>query len=366
MGEKKRCTQSRLDQYLPYLLLVLFPQLVTSQCNSNPVIFNFGDSNSDTGGFSFGTGIIFSPPNGRIFHQPSGRLSDGRLVIDFLCQSLNTSYLTPYLEPLAPNFRNGANFAISGSCTLPEYVLFSLNVQVLQFLRFKSRSLQLISQGTRNLINVGGFRNAIYTIDIGQNDIAGAFSSKLSYEQVIAKIPSFLTEIKYAILNLYQHGGKNFWVHSTGPLGCLPQKLAMFNQNASDIDHYGCILSLNNAAKVFNKGLSDLCHEMRTEMKNATIVYTDIYAIKYDLIANYTKYGFEKSLMACCGNGGPPYNYNANITCGQIGCNVCKEGSHYISWDGVHYTEAANAFVASRILSAKYSTPQLKFNYFCQ
>lgn len=30
---------------------------------------------------------------------------------------------------------------------------------------------------------------------------------------------------------------------------------------------------------------------MRSELKDATVVYVDIYAIKYDLIANSSKYG---------------------------------------------------------------------------
>lgn len=30
---------------------------------------------------------------------------------------------------------------------------------------------------------------------------------------------------------------------------------------------------------------------MRSELKDATVVYVDIYAIKYDLVANSSKYG---------------------------------------------------------------------------
>ncbi|KAM2468564.1 hypothetical protein FF1_010227 [Malus domestica] len=98
----------------------------------------------------------------------------------------------------------------------------------------------------------------------------------------------------------------------------------------------------------------------------ATIVYVDVYAIKYDLIANAMKYGFSSPLMACCGNGGPPYNYNIGLTCGHRGSNVCDEGSRYVSWDGIHFTEAANTIVASKILSTKYSTPSIPFDFFCR
>ncbi|KAK4418016.1 GDSL esterase/lipase LIP-4 [Sesamum alatum] len=358
---------SRDQEALLFAFLALIGCLpfVACQCKKNPVIFNFGDSNSDTGGYSAALGFNFGYPDGRtFFHQPTGRLCDGRLVIDFLCENLKTSYLSPYLDSLEPNFTNGVNFAISGSATLPRYVPFSLDVQVLQFRRFHNRSLAFQSKGFKNLVSEEDFKNALYTIDIGQNDLTAAFNS-LSYADVVAKIPTFISEIRDAMWAMYLVGGKNFWVHNTGPLGCLPEKLGTRKTNATDFDQYGCIKSLNDGAKAFNAKLDALCQELRQQMKNATIVYVDMYSIKYDLIANSAAYGFKNPLMACCGYGGAPYNYNPDIKCRDRGCNLCEQELAYISWDGVHYTEAANAIVASRILSTNYSQPRLGFNFFC-
>ncbi|GFZ07252.1 GDSL-like Lipase/Acylhydrolase superfamily protein [Actinidia rufa] len=350
------------------IFLSLLPHSVHSQCKNAPIIFNFGDSNSDTGGLVAGLGFPINLPNGRTFFgASSGRFSDGRLVIDFLCQSVKASFLRPYLESLGPTFRNGVNFAIAGSTTLPKFVPFALNVQVMQFLRFKARSLQLAAAGGfGNLINDEGFREGLYMIDIGQNDLADSFSTNLSYVQVIKRIPSVIIEIKNAVKTLYDQGGRKFWVHNTGPLGCLPQKLSMVKRSSNDLDPYGCLSSYNDAARVFNEGLRHLCDEMRSEMKDATIVYVDMYAIKYDLISNTTKYGFSSPLMACCGFGGPPYNYNIKVSCGQTGSQACSEGSQYVSWDGIHYTEAANTIIASKILSTAYSTPRTPFDFFCR
>ncbi|XP_077218084.1 GDSL esterase/lipase LIP-4-like [Tasmannia lanceolata] len=355
--------------HLSVLLLIsilLFPIKTQSKCVKKPIIFNFGDSNSDTGGLVAGLGFPVNLPNGRLFFRRStGRLSDGRLLIDFLCESLNMSYLSPYLESVGSDFSMGVNFAVIGSATLPEFVPFSLNIQVLQFLRFKARILET-GRDSRYFIDDGAFHNALYSFDIGQNDLSNAFSKHMTYAQVIERIPSTLQEIKNAVKTIYEHGGKKFWIHNTGPLGCLPQKLSLFKKANGDLDVCGCIKSFNDAAKAFNVGLHDLCEEMRSELKDATIVYVDIYAIKYDLIANFAKYGFTNPLTACCGYGGPPYNYNINVTCGQTSYQVCGEGLRYVSWDGVHFSEAANSIIASKILSTNYSEPQIKFDYFCQ
>jgi hypothetical protein len=50
-----------------------------------PAVFNFGDSNSDTGEFAAVKGFRPAPPNGQnYFKTPSGRFCDGRLIVDFL------------------------------------------------------------------------------------------------------------------------------------------------------------------------------------------------------------------------------------------------------------------------------------------
>lgn len=54
-----------------------------------PAIFNFGDSNSDTGGYNAALAEIPSPYGETFFKQPSGRASDGRLIIDFIGLSVN-------------------------------------------------------------------------------------------------------------------------------------------------------------------------------------------------------------------------------------------------------------------------------------
>ncbi|KAL9997009.1 putative alpha-L-fucosidase [Helianthus debilis subsp. tardiflorus] len=53
-------------------------------CCEFPAIYNFGDSNSDTGAVSAVFGPVFSPYGMTYFHKPFGRYSDGRLIIDFI------------------------------------------------------------------------------------------------------------------------------------------------------------------------------------------------------------------------------------------------------------------------------------------
>lgn len=68
-----------------FVLIVRLKGIVTnSQDCDIPAIYNFGDSNSDTGGIS-ATLSRAGPPTGETyFGIPTGRASDGRLIIDFI------------------------------------------------------------------------------------------------------------------------------------------------------------------------------------------------------------------------------------------------------------------------------------------
>ena len=62
--------------------------------------------------------------------------------------------------------------------------------------------------------------------------------------------------------------------------------------------------------------------------------------------------GFDKKSLfrACCG-GKSSYNYNISIECGEDGSTVCKDPSSYVSWDGVHLTEATYQVIAQSLIN---------------
>jgi len=208
------------------------------------------------------------------------------------------------------------------------------------------------------------FSEGLYMFDIGQNDLAGEFYSKTE-DQVIASIPTILLEFETGLKKLYDQGARKFWIHNTGPLGCLPENIALFGKDPSQLDELHCVAKHNRAAKLFNLQLHALCTKLRGEFTGASITYVDIHTIKYSLIANYSRFGFEHATQACCGYGGPPLNFDGNVRCGQtvslngklVTAKGCSDTTEFVNWDGIHYTEAANFHIASQILTGKYSDP---------
>ncbi|TMX00234.1 hypothetical protein EJD97_001151, partial [Solanum chilense] len=358
--------------HIVVLIFICLPLANTIDFNY-PAVFNFGDSNSDTGGLVAGVGDRLEPPNGQTyFKNPSGRFCDGRLIIDFLMDAMDLPFLNSYLDSVAaPSFKKGANFAAAGSTILPATASsvspFSFGIQVAQFLRFKNRVSEIQAKTRKYdkyLPAQDFFQKGLYMFDIGQNDLAGGFYSK-TLDQILASIPTILSGFEDGVKRLYDLGARNFWVHNTGPLGCLGQNIAKFGTDVSKLDELGCVSSHNQAAKLLNLQLYALCKKLQGQYSDANITHVDIFSIKSNLIANYSRNGFEQPLMACCGYGGPPLNYDSRIACGQTkvldGNNVtakaCNDSSEYINWDGIHYTETANQFVATQILTGKYSDP---------
>ncbi|KAE9605851.1 hypothetical protein Lal_00024548 [Lupinus albus] len=359
---------------------ILNPVFATKACNF-PAIFNLGDSNSDTGGLAASL-LAPTPPNGETyFHRPSGRFSDGRLIIDFIAQSFGLPYLSAYLDSLGTNFSHGANFATSASTIRPPpsiipqggYSPFYLDVQYTQFKDFKPRTQFIRHQGgifASLMPREEYFPKALYTFDIGQNDLGAGFFGNMTTQQVNASVPDIVNSFSANVKNIYNSGARSFWIHNTGPIGCLPYILANFP--SVERDEYGCAKPYNEVAQYFNKKLKEALVQLRKDLPLSAITYVDIYSVKYSLYINPKKYGFEQPLVACCGYGGE-YNYSSIVGCGGTieinGTNVfvgsCDRPSIRVNWDGVHYTEAASKFIFDKISTGAFSDPPLPLNMAC-
>lgn len=345
-----------------------------------PAIYNFGDSNSDTGGISAAFEAIPAPYGETYFRKPAGRDSDGRLVIDFIAEHLRLPYLSAYLNSIGTNFRHGANFATGGSTirrqneTIFEYGIspFFLDIQILQFDQFKSRTAELYNQGNSDrdkLPKPEEFSKALYTFDIGQNDLSVGFR-KLSNEQLRAAIPDIINQFASAIQHLYEKGARAFWIHNTGPIGCLPVgTFYILNPKPGFVDQYGCIKGQNEMAVEFNRQLKERVNKLRAELPLAALTYVDVYTAKYGLISNTKNQGFTDPLKVCCGYH-KDYDHvwcgkNASISGTQYYGASCATPSTFISWDGVHYSEAANHLIADRILNGSLSEPPIPITHAC-
>ncbi|KAK9675519.1 hypothetical protein RND81_11G012100 [Saponaria officinalis] len=211
----------------------------------------------------------------------------------------------------------------------------------------------------KQLSRVEEFPKALYTFDIGQNDIHHALTYSTK-DQARKSIPELIDVFASAIERLYRHGARIFWVHNTGPIGCLPYLLVKNPPDAGNTDEAGCIKSYNEVAQEFNMQLKTRILDLRIHLNNSVLVYVDIYSAKYSLISEATKHGFVDPLGYCCKHIGHTDLHcwsKETINGNTIYATTCTNPSQHISWDSIHYTEAANKWVADRIVEGSFSDP---------
>ncbi|XP_039123839.1 GDSL esterase/lipase At4g01130-like [Dioscorea cayenensis subsp. rotundata] len=364
--------------FIALLVLASLAAFTDARCDF-PAIFNFGASSSDTGGFAAAFPAQRPPYGMTYFGKPVGRASDGRLPIDFIAQGLGLPFLSPYLKSIGSNFAHGANFASSAATILmPNTSLFVtgtspfyLTIQLNQMKEFKNRVLELSPQGDY-LPPKDIFNKALYIFDIGQNDFTGKLAT-IGIQGVKQYLPQMALQISAGIEELYNElGGRTFMVFNMAPIGCYPAFLTYLPHNNSDLDMYGCMISYNNEAQNYNKMLKEKLSETRNLLPDATIVYVDTHSIKLDLFQHPKDHGLVYGTKACCGYGGE-YNFNKQVFCGntkvidgkQITASPCKDPENYVSWDGVHTTDAANKLIALGVLNGSFSEPVFPFIKFC-
>uniref|UniRef100_A0ACD5TYE5 Uncharacterized protein n=1 Tax=Avena sativa TaxID=4498 RepID=A0ACD5TYE5_AVESA len=263
-------------------------------------IFSFGDSLTDTGNSlrlpATGSGPSSRPPYGEtFFRRPTGRASDGRLVIDFIVDALGVPNPRPYLAAgkTAGDFRRGVNFAVGGATALgPDFfssrglkpfVPVSLANQtswfknVLQLLGSVHERRRIMA---RSLFVVGEIGVNDYLVALGNNT---AREARTLVPHIVAAVRSVLTEVIAA-------GARTVLVPGMIPLGCEPQLLALYTSGNHDPDS-GCITELNELAQMHNGELNVMLRELRLAHPGSTILYADLYSAVADIIVSPRKYG---------------------------------------------------------------------------
>ncbi|KAL3522440.1 hypothetical protein ACH5RR_015274 [Cinchona calisaya] len=335
-------------------------------------IISFGDSLADTGNLIRLTSSnsppdhFFLPPYGESFFQhPTGRCSDGRLIIDFIAENLGLHLIQPYLA--GKDFGEGVNFAVAGATAIDDsffrergihnpFTNVSLGTQLGWFKDMLDSFCSKPSDRKKFLQS-----SLVLMGEIGGNDYNHALLQGRKLEEVKSFVPAVVRTISSAIKELIESGAVTLIVPGNLPIGCSAAYLTYFQ--SSDKDDYdmatGCIKWLNKFSKYHNKILKTEINRIRELHPHATINYADYYNAAMRLYRSPNKYGFkEGALTACCGAGGP-YNYNASVPCGYPPSTSCDNPSLYVSWDGLHLTEAAYRWIARGLLQGPYSTPPI-------
>ncbi|KAI8019263.1 GDSL esterase/lipase [Camellia lanceoleosa] len=189
------------------------------------------------------------------------------------------------------------------------------------------------------------FSEALYTIDIGSNDQL----DNLSISKNMNRFSNF-------VQRLLRGGAKYLWIHNIGPASCTPSGHNICkNKPGCVLDQNGCDIKSSKSIQEFNKQLKDTVYKLRAQYPDAVITYVDIYSAKHRLIVNAKNYGFTDPFKFCCGNefrtcGAVDFN-------GELLVNACNDPQKYISWDGLHYSQAANQIVAKFVVNGSFSDP---------
>ncbi|KAJ4962104.1 hypothetical protein NE237_022014 [Protea cynaroides] len=330
------------------LFLLPLPSSATLDFCSPNAMYQLGDSISDTGNLirestsPAASAFAHLPYGISFFSQPTGRCSNGLLMIDYFALSLRLPLLNPYLEKDA-DFTHGVNFAVAGSTALDTSFLAENNIGspvtnsslFVQLDWLKSHLTSICSTEKAlslrlPLLNLYLAKDADFTHGV---NFAVPGSTALD--------SSFLAENKISSPDVIELGAARVVVPGNFPIGCFPIYLTAFQTNdTTAYDGFKYLKDLNSFAMFHNDQLQQALQQLREKYPNVDIVYADYYNAFKWVFDNAPFLGFDMASLhkSCCGSG-RQYNFDLRTMCGAPEATACPIPDTHINWDDIHLTE---------------------------
>ncbi|XVE70771.1 hypothetical protein DITRI_Ditri10aG0097700 [Diplodiscus trichospermus] len=322
-------------------------------------LFILGDSTVDPGNNNYINTIPENradyKPYGQngFFAEPTGRFSDGRVIVDYIAEYAKLPLIPPFFLPSA-DYSSGANFASGGGGVLPETnqgLVIDLPRQLKNFEEVQKSLIEKLGEAeTKELI-----AEAVYFFSIGSNDYMGGYLGNLKMQESYLPEPyvgMVIGNLTQAIQVLYEKGARKFGFLSLSPLGCLPSLRALnFKENEGK-----CLEAASALAQAHNNALKAVLTSLEHILPGFKYCNSNFYEWLDDRINNPSKYGFKDGVNACCGTG----PYGGVYTCGGTKdvkeYELCDNADDHVWWDSYHPTERIHEQFAKTLWSGNPSS----------
>jgi hypothetical protein len=337
-------------------ILLVFSNVSLKVNGEGVAMFIFGDSTVDTGNNNYIVTIPRQQANfepyglNDFFKFPTGRFSDGRILVDFIAEYAKLPLIPPFLQP-SIEYVNGVNFGSSGAGVLSETnkgLVIDLKTQLKHFKEVeKSLRGKLGDEEANKLIS-----DAVYFISVGSNDyLEYLINPELQVYQPQELLKMVIGNLSASIQELYALGGRKFGFLNIFPLGCTPGLRAANPKNNSG----GCFEDVNYLALTHNHALDSLLNDLNLELPEFKYSHVDFYKWLLDRVENLSIYGFKQGEDACCGLGKHRGIFSCGGKRGVKEYELCENRDEIMWFDSYHPTEKLHQQLAFTVWNGESS-----------